>query len=54
MTGDAGESGILVPVTGSYSLSVDANGDLWCTYDEGTAVPVFEYDSTTGDLWVIT
>ena len=51
---DTGESGITVPITGSYSLSVDANGDLWCTYDEGTAVPVFEYDSTTGDLWVIT
>lgn len=52
--GDRGDSGVVIPVTGNYTLSVDENGDLWCTYDEGTAVPEFEYDPETGNLYIVT
>ena len=52
--GDRGDSGVMIPVSGNYALYVDANGDLWCEYDEGTAAPNFEYDPITGNLYVVT
>ena len=52
--GDPGESGILVKVEGTYAMYVDASGDLWIEYTEGTAVPTFEYDPVTGNLYEVT
>lgn len=50
--GDVGESGITSPVAGFFTLSVDAEGDLW-VYSEDDNVPEFEYDSETGYLYVV-
>lgn len=50
--GDPGESGIAAPVSGFFTLSVDADGNLWAYSADGT-VPSFEYDKTTGDLYVV-
>ena len=52
--GDRGDSGILIKVEGTYALYVDAAGDLWVEYTEGTAVPTFEYDPETGNLYEVT
>ena len=49
--GDPGESGITTPIAGFFTLSVDANGDLWAYSAQGDTVPDFEYDSTTGNLY---
>lgn len=51
--GDAGESGITVPVNGFFTLSVDENGDLWAYSAENGTIPEFEYDSNTGNLYVV-
>ena len=49
--GDPGQNGITVPVSGFYSLSVDASGNLIAYYaDDGTAPP-FEYDEESGNLY---
>ena len=50
--GDTGESGVVTPVSGFYTLSVDADGNLWVTSEDGNT-PNFEYDSATGNLYVI-
>lgn len=52
--GDPGESGILITVEGTYAMYVDAAGDLWVEYTEGTAIPTFEYDPITGNLYEVT
>jgi hypothetical protein len=49
-----GPGGVIAPVNGFFTLSVDENGDLWAhTSGDGT-VPEFEYDSATGNLYFIT
>ena len=49
-----GSGGVIAPVNGFFTLSVDENGDLWAhTSGDGT-VPEFEYDSATGNLYFIT
>lgn len=50
--GDTGESGITVPVNGFFTLSVDADGNLWAYSEDGNA-PNLEYDSETGNLYVV-
>lgn len=52
--GPPGESGVTTPVNGFFTLSVDANGDLWAHTAEGGAAPAFEYNSETGDLYYLT
>lgn len=51
--GDTGEAGIIVPVVGFYTLSVDENGDLWVNTTDEENVQ-FEYNSETGDLYYVT
>ena len=52
--GDPGESGITAPVNGFFTLSVDADGNLYAySADEGTS-PTFELDEETGDLYLVT
>ena len=51
-TGPAGESGVTTPASGWFTLSVDADGNLYChtpTNDTSTT-SAFEYDSDTGNL----
>lgn len=50
--GDPGESGVTTPIAGFYTLSVDSAGDLWCSYTDGGDPPDFEYDTTSGDLYL--
>lgn len=51
--GDTGESGITVPVNGFFTLSVDSDGNLWAYSAEDGTTPDFEYDSDTGNLYVV-
>lgn len=51
--GDRGADGAVILVTGQYSFSVNASGDLILTYDEGTAIPEFYYDEENGDLYLV-
>lgn len=54
-TGPQGESGVMVPTSGMFSLYLDpATGDLWAAYPDGSVPPTFEYDSNTGDLYYVT
>lgn len=51
--GDTGESGIVTPVNGFFTLSVDSEGNLWAySAGDGTTLD-FEYDSETGNLYVV-
>lgn len=52
--GDPGESGVTVPLAGFYTLSVDADGNLWAHSAAGGIVPDLEYDSATGNLYFVT
>ena len=50
--GETGESGVVAPVGSFFTLSVDADGNLWVTSEDGNA-PNFQYDSATGNLYVV-
>lgn len=49
--GDTGESGIVTPVSGMYSMAVDADGNLWVYYSDEGEPPNFQYDEETGNLY---
>ena len=49
--GKTGESGVVTPVSGFYTLSVDPDGNLWVTSEDGNT-PDFEYDRESGNLYV--
>ena len=51
--GDTGASGITAPVSGFFTLSVDADGNLWSYSADGSTSPDFEYDSGTGSLYIV-
>lgn len=51
--GDTGESGVTVPISGTYTMYVDASGYLKVVYTEGTLVPTFRYDEQTGALYEV-
>jgi hypothetical protein len=51
--GPAGENGITAPVSGFFTLAVDSNGDLYVYSAEEGAVPTFEYDTETGNIYVV-
>ena len=51
--GDKGESGITAPLSGFFTLAVDADGNLY-SYSNDSITPNFEYDADTGNLYVIT
>lgn len=53
LKGPPGENGIIAPVNGFFTLSVDADGNLWAnSADEGSPLE-FEYDTETGDFYII-
>lgn len=51
--GDPGESGIIAPVNGFFTLSVDADGNLYSVHNTEDEPVTFEYDSETGDLYYV-
>lgn len=54
-TGPQGESGVMVPTSGMFSLYLNpATGDLYAEYPDGSEPPKFEYDASTGDLYYVT
>ena len=48
--GERGDSGITVPLSGFFSLTVDSDGNLWSHVAEGAAPPL-SYDPSTGELY---
>ena len=54
-TGPQGQSGVMVPTSGMFSVGVDsATGNFYAYYpDEGTPPPL-QYDSVTGDFYYVT
>lgn len=49
--GDRGDSGITVPLSGFFSLTVDSDGNLWSHVADGAAAPPLSYDPSTGELY---
>ena len=53
--GPQGESGVMAPASGMFSLYLDpATGDLYAEYPDGSTPPQFEYDPETGSLYFVT
>lgn len=53
--GPQGNSGVMVPSSGMFSLYLDpATGNLYADYPDGESPPSFEYDSATGNLYYVT
>ena len=51
--GDPGDSGVVVPISGMYTLSGDEDGNLWAYYADNSTAPQFETD-TNGNIYYIT
>lgn len=49
--GERGDSGVTAPLSGFFSLTVDAEGNLWAHAADGAAAPPFSYDADTGELY---
>lgn len=52
--GSGGEGGVIAPVNGFFTMTVDSDGNLWAHSAEGGTTPDFEYDSLTGNLYFVT
>lgn len=53
--GPKGDSGILVPISGMFSLGVDSTtGDLYAEFADNVEISPFEFEEDTGDLYYIT
>lgn len=52
--GDTGESGVVAPIASFFTLSVDADGNLWAHHADNEYPPDLEYDSDTGNLYINT
>lgn len=50
--GERGDSGVITPITGTFTLSGDAEGNLWGYYLEESVPPQFEVDSD-GNIYLI-
>lgn len=49
--GERGDSGVTVPLSGFFSLTVDSDGNLWSHVVDGAAAPPLSYDPSTGELY---
>ena len=49
--GEQGDSGVTAPLSGFFSLTVDAEGNLWAHAADGASAPPFSYDEDTGELY---
>lgn len=53
--GPQGESGVMAPASGMFSLYLDpATGNLYAEYPDGSTPPQFEYDEESGNLYFVT
>lgn len=51
--GDRGDSGVTVPLSGFFTMYVDASGNLYAKVPTGASAPPIRFDSATGNLyWV--
>ena len=46
--GPKGDKGDMI-----FGFEVDSSGDLYCIYQDGSTPPDLDYDSTTGDLYLV-
>lgn len=51
--GDPGESGVTAPASGFFTLSGDADGNLWAHYADADNPPQFEVDESHNIYYVI-
>ena len=51
--GDRGDSGVTTPANGFFTMSVDEDGNLYVVSADDGVAPNFEYDSTSGNLYVL-
>ena len=49
--GERGDSGVTVPLSGFFSLTVDSDGNLWSHVADGAAAPPLSYNPSTGELY---
>ena len=49
--GERGDSGVTAPLSGFFSLTVDADGNLWSHVADGASAPPLSYDADTGELY---
>ena len=49
--GERGDSGVTAPLSGFFSLTVDADGNLWAHAADGASAPPLSYDPDTGELY---
>ena len=52
--GDPGENGVIAPVDGFFTMSVDADGNLWASTSDSGSTIEFELDTDTGNLYLVT
>lgn len=54
--GEKGDTGstISVPVSGLFNMGIDSDGNLWVYHSDSDAVPEFQYDPSSGNLYYIT
>nr|DAP37301.1 MAG TPA: pulmonary surfactant-associated protein [Caudoviricetes sp.] len=51
--GATGASGVTATTSGFFTLEVDASGDLYVVTPDGGTPPNFEYEQSTGNLYLI-
>lgn len=52
--GGKGESGLMVPTNGMFSLYLDEKtGNLYAEYQDGEKPPAFQYEQDTGNLYFV-
>jgi hypothetical protein len=51
--GETGEAGIIAPVSGFFTLTVDEKGDFYAAFAGEDEPLTFEYDEETGNLYLV-
>lgn len=52
--GEPGRSGVVTPISGFFTVSVDSDGNLYAHTASTEAAPGFEFDDETGNLYLVT
>ena len=52
--GERGNSGVTTPINGFFTLAVDEDGNLYTYSNDDGTTPNFEYEETTGNLYIVT
>lgn len=51
--GKDGANGVTTPLNGFFTLQVDSEGNLYAYSNEEDTTPQFDYDTETGDLYIV-